>query len=62
MNQAQQLLSRLYSAPITKAKHTYLRYQGQLADAAWVALLAYAVIGGVNALLAVWAVAWYWFQ
>ncbi|UOW66237.1 hypothetical protein vBAspABolek_12 [Aeromonas phage vB_AspA_Bolek] len=60
MNQAQRLLSGLYSVADVKPKGGYLRAKGVLAGACWVMLLAYALIGGVNALLCVWAIAWDW--
>lgn len=62
MNQAQRLLHSLYTEADAKAKGVYLRAKGVLADACWVMLLVYALLGGVNALLCVWAVAWDWLR
>lgn len=62
MNQAQRLLSGLYNVADATAKGTYLKYRNGLADACWVMLLAYALIGGVGAMLSVWAIAWDWFN
>lgn len=62
MNQAQRLLSGLYNTADAKAKGIYLRVKGVLADACWVMLLVYALIGGVSALLSVWAIAWDWLR
>lgn len=60
MNQAQRLLCGLYNGVDVKAKGVYLKCHNGLGDACWVMLLAYALIGGVNALLCVWAIAWGW--
>ena len=62
MNQAQRLLSGLYNVADAKAKGVYLRCRNGLRDACWVMLLAYALIGGVSALLSVWAIAWDWLR
>ena len=62
MNQAQRLLSGLYNVADAKAKAAYLKCRNGLADACWVMLLAYALIGGVNALLCAWAIAWDWLR
>lgn len=62
MNQAQRLLSGLYNVADAKAKGVYLKCHNGLADACWVTLLVYALIGGVNALLCVWAIAWDWLR
>ena len=62
MNQAQRLLSSLYSVADAKAKWVYLKCRNGLADACWVMLRVYALVGGVNALLCVWAIAWDWLR
>lgn len=62
MNQAQRLLSGLYNIADVKAKSVYLRCRTGLADACWVVLLIYALIGGVSALLCAWAIAWDWLR
>ncbi|UOW66293.1 hypothetical protein vBAspALolek_11 [Aeromonas phage vB_AspA_Lolek] len=62
MNQAQRLLSGLYNVADAKTKGVYLRAKGVLAGACWVMLLIYALIGGVNALLCAWAIAWDWLR
>lgn len=62
MNQAQRLLSGLYNTADTKAKYVCLRAKGVLANACWVMLLVYALIGGVNAMLCAWAIAWDWLR
>lgn len=62
MNQAQRLLSGLYNVADAKAKGVYLRAKGVLADACWAMLLVYALMGGVNALLCAWAIAWDWLR
>lgn len=58
MNQAQRLLSGLCNVADIKAKGVYHQCRNGLADACWVMLMAYALIGGVSALLSVWAIAW----
>lgn len=62
MNQAQRLLSGLYDIADTKARGVYLKVKDGLADACWVVLLAYALIGGAGAILSVWAIAWDWLR
>ena len=62
MNQAQRPLSGLYNVADVKAKGMYLKCRNGLVGACWVMLLAYALIGGVNALLSVWAIAWGWLR
>lgn len=62
MNQAQRPLSGLYNVADAKAKHVYLTCRNGLADACWVVMLVYALIGGANALLCWWAIAWDWLK
>lgn len=62
MNPAQEVLGRLLNTANIKAQGAYLRWRNGFADACWAMLLVYALIGGVNALLCVRAIAWGWLR
>lgn len=55
MNQAQRLLLGLYSRADNASRYVYLKYRNGFAAACWGALLIYALMGGINALLCAWA-------